>query len=143
MISLARCLKEENTLRGMVLAICLIVTIGCAHYSTARWTEDERLIKAPVDVVWEKTLEILSTERVTLREVNKDEYFISAKKHLTFWSWGDDISIRLIPRGEKHTKMNFDAGTIFGWHDFGHEGRMVRNIFDRIKRASEGKLPNR
>jgi hypothetical protein len=126
-------------MKRLPLIICLVLALGCAHYSTVRWSEDERLINAPIDVVWEKVLEILPTERITLRAVNKDEYFISAKKHLTFWSWSDDISIRLIPRGERQTIMNFDAGTVFGWqHDFGHEGRMVRNIFNRIKRLSEG-----
>lgn len=124
-------------MKRLGLSVFLLLTIGCAHYSTTRWTEDERVINAPIDIVWEKTLEILPTERATLREVDRGGYFISAKKHRTFWSWCDDISIRLIPRGEKETIMNFDAGTAFGWHDFGHEGRMVRSIFDKIKRASE------
>jgi len=127
-------------MKGLALIVCLVITIGCAHYSTTRLTENERLINAPIDVVWEKTLEILPTERMTLKEVEKDSYFIEAKKHVTFWSWGDEVSIRLIPRGERQTVMNFDAGTWFGWGDLGHEGRMVRNIFDRIKRASEGAL---
>lgn len=128
-------------MKGLALISCLLIAIGCAHYSTARRLEEENIINAPVDVVWEKTLEILPTERMTLKELDKDNYFIEAKKHMTFWSFGDNISIRLIPRGERQTIMNFDAGTWFTCCDFGHEGRMVRNIFDRIKRASEETLP--
>jgi len=119
------------------------MTIGCAHYSTTRRLEEENIINAPIDVVWEKTLEILPTERITLKEVDKANYFIEAKKHITYWSPGDNISIRLIPKREKQTIMHFDAGKWFGAFDFGHEGRMVRNIFDRIKRASEGTLPHK
>ena len=55
----------------------------------------------------------------------------------TFLSWGDEISIRLIAKGEKQTIMEFSAGTVWGWGDLGHEGRMVKSIFDRIKKASE------
>ncbi len=137
-------MAELKSLKSVILLILILVlttAISCAHYSTARRTEAENVINAPIDVVWEKTLEILPTERMTLKEVNKADYFIQAKKHITFWSPGDEVSVRLIPRGEKQTVMILDAGKWFGWLDYGHEGRMVRNIFDRIKRASEGALP--
>ena len=125
----------------LILVVLLTMALSCAHYSTARRTEAENIINAPIDVVWEKTLEILPTERMTLKEVNKDDYFIQAKKHVTFWSAGDEVSIRLRPRGRSQTIMIIDAGTCFGAFDFGHEGRMVKHIFERIKRASEGALP--
>jgi len=133
-------------MKGLALIICLIMTIGCAHYghySTAGRLEEENIINAPIDVVWEKTLQILPTERMTLREIDKDNYFVEAKKHITFWSFGDNISIRLISKRENQTVMNFDAGMCFLGGDFGHEGRMVRNIFNRIKNASEGTLPHK
>jgi len=95
------------------------------------------MINAPIDVVWQRTLEILPIERMTLKNVNKENYFIEAKKHITFWSWGDNVSIRLIPKGEEQTIMQFSAGTVWGYGDFGHEGRMIRGIFDRIKNACE------
>jgi len=129
-------------MKKILLITCLAITIlSCATYSTTRRSEAENLINAPIDVVWEKTLEILPNERMTLKNVNKDNYFIEAKKHITFWSWGDEISIRLLPRGEKQTFMQFSAGTVWGWGDFGHEGRMVQSIFDRIKKASETTAP--
>jgi hypothetical protein len=58
-------------------------------------------MNAPVDIVWVKTLEILPDERMTLKTVNKVDYFIEAKKSITFWSIGDKVGIRLVPRGEK------------------------------------------
>ncbi|MBW1730021.1 MAG: hypothetical protein JRH08_00820 [Deltaproteobacteria bacterium] len=114
-----------------------LLCLGCATYSTTRLPEAENIINAPVDIVWQKTLEILPTERMTIKTVSKADYFIAAKKHITFWSWGDDVSIRLIPKGKNQTIMQFSAGTVWGWGDFGHEGRMVKSIFNRIKRASE------
>jgi len=123
------------------MVVTLVLVVSCAHYSTARRTEPENVINAPIDVVWEKTLEILPTERMTLKEVDRNDYFIHAKKHITFWSPGDEVSIRLRPKGKSQTIMIIDAGKWFGAFDFGHEGRMVRHIFERIKRASEGTLP--
>ena len=127
--------------RLVLILILLTVAVSCAHYSTTRRPEAENVINAPIDVVWEKTLEILPTERMTLKNVNKDNYFIEAKKHITFWSWGDEVSIRLIPKNEKQTLMEFSAGTVFGWGDFGHSGRMVKSIFGKIKEASETSTP--
>ena len=130
-----------RNLTKLAIVLVLVIVVSCAHYSTARRTEAENVINAPIDVVWEKTLEILPTERMTLKEVNKEDYFIHAKKHITFWSPGDEVSIRLRPKGKNQTIMIIDAGKWFGAFDFGHEGRMVRHIFERIKRASEGALP--
>jgi hypothetical protein len=123
--------------KWLLITTLIVASASCAHYSTADRSEPENIINAPVDIVWERTLDILPTERMTLKNVNKDDYFIEAKKHITAWSWGDEISIRLIPKGEKQTIMQFSAGTVWGWGDFGHEGRMVKSIFDRIKTASE------
>jgi hypothetical protein len=119
-----------------------LVTFGCSTYSTVRRSASENIINAPVDVVWVKTLEILPDERMTLKNVNKADYFIEAKKSITFWSFGDEVGIRLVPRGEKQTEMQFSAGTVWGWGDFGHEGRMVTDIFSRIKNASESSAAN-
>ena len=35
------------------------------------------------------------------------------KKGMTFWSIGDEVRIRLIPRGEKQTEMQFNAGMVW------------------------------
>ena len=129
-------------MKRLVLIVFLILTIGCSSYSTVRRSENENLINAPIDVVWRETLKILPTERMTLNYVNKDDYFISAKKSVTFWSmpFGNDVSIRLVPRGEKRTLVDMSSQLKRGAFDWGHEGRMVRNIFNRIKNASEGAL---
>jgi len=123
--------------RILLFAVLFFAVASCATYSNMRQPDSENVINAPVEVVWQKTLEILPTERMTLKTVNKNDYFIGAKKHITFWSFGDDVSVRLIPKGEKQTIMQFSAGTVWGWGDFGHEGRMVRSIFDKIKKACE------
>jgi hypothetical protein len=119
-----------------------LITIGCSTYSTTRRAASENIINAPVDVVWAKTLEILPDERMTIKNINKADYFIEAKKAMTFWSYGDEVGVRLIPRGEKQTEMQFNAGMVWGGGDFGHEGRMVNDIFNRIKNASESAAAN-
>ena len=103
-------------MKRLFIAISLIMTffittISCSTYSTTRRPEAENTINAPIDVVWKKTLEILPTERMTLVNVNKDDHFIAAKKSITWWSWGDEVSIRLIPKGEKQTILHMDAQT--------------------------------
>lgn len=124
-------------MKRVSLFMVLMVTIGCASYSTARRPEAENIINAPIDTVWERTLEILPNERMTVKNMDKEEYFLEAKKHMTFWSWADHVSIRLIPKGESRTLMQINAGNVWGGLDMGHQGRMVRNVFDRIKEASE------
>jgi len=128
---------ESKMTKLFLIPLVLAMLTSCAAYSTANRPESENIINAPIDVVWDRTLEILPTERITLKQVDKENYFIAAKKHITFWSFGDDISIRLIPKGKRQTVMEFSSGTLWGGLDFGHEGRMVRNIFERIRKASE------
>jgi hypothetical protein len=120
------------------ISILLMIIVSCTSYSTTRRAEPENIINAPIDVVWERTLEILPTERMTIKNIDKENYFIEAKKHVTFLSPGDNVNIRLIQKGEKQTIMHCSAETVWHyWVDFGHECRMAINIFNRIKNASE------
>lgn len=120
------------------ISILLMIIISCTSYSTMRRAEPENIINAPIDVVWERTLEILPTERMTIKNIDKENYFIEAKKHATFLSPGDNVNVRLIQKGEKQTIMHCSAETVWHyWVDFGHECRMTINIFNRIKNASE------
>jgi hypothetical protein len=121
----------------VIAFLFLFIATACTHYSTAVRNEAENSINAPISIVWEKTLEILPSERITLKTVDKDSYFVAGKKHATFWSWGDDISIRLVPKGEQQTIMLFDAGAGFQLVGWGHQERMVKDIFQRIKTTSE------
>ena len=65
-----------------------MMIVGCTIHSTAERSDTEYIINAPIDVVWEKTLQALSQEKVTLKTVKKPDYFISG------WNWwGDEISV--------------------------------------------------
>ena len=68
------------------ISILLIIIVGCNSYSTTRRAEPENIINAPIDVVWERTLEILPTERMTIKNIDKENYLIEARKHVTFLS---------------------------------------------------------
>jgi len=120
------------------LVVIIILLFGCTHYySTATQPQDENIINAPIDIVWEKTLQILPTERISLKIIDKKNYFIFGEKHITIWSWGDNINIHLIPLGDNQTIMQFEAGAKAQLYDWGHEKRMVKDIFTKIKIASE------
>ena len=112
-----------------------MTVVGCTLHSTAKRSDTEYIIKAPIDVVWEKTLQVLPQEKVTLKTVNKPDYFISG------WNWwGDEISVRLTAGADaKQTRMYLEVGAwaIVGWFVWGHEERTASGIFQKIKRASE------
>ena len=130
----------KKILSWLIPVSLIMISVGCAHYSTTGdRTPSENIINAPIDTVWQKTLEILPEERITLQKVDKANYFISANKDITIWSWGDDIRIRLFQRGENQTIVHFEAGAkaqLIGW---GHQERMVNELFNKIKVAAESK----
>jgi hypothetical protein len=130
----------KKMVASLVTMLFIIVSSGCAHYSTTGdRTPSENIVNAPIDTVWQKTLEILPQERIRLRDVDKANYYISADKQITIWSWGDNIVIRLFQRGENQTVVHFESGAkaqLIGW---GHQERMVKDIFNKIKIASESK----
>ena len=122
-------------MKRSLLTIFLILIIGCTIRSTAERSDTEYIINAPIDVVWENTLQALPQEKVTLKTVNRPDYFVSG------WNWwGDEISVRLTAStAEKQTRMYLEVGAwgIVGWVVWGHEERTIRSIFQKIKSASE------
>jgi hypothetical protein len=99
--------------------------------------EAENTINAPIDIVWEKALTILPLEGISIMSTDKKDFFISGKKRVTLGHWGDDFSVRLIPKGEKQTIMYIGKGTKAQFVGYGHGGPMARNVFNKIKTASE------
>ncbi len=122
-------------MKRFLLVIFLMTVVGCTIRSTAERSDTVYIINAPIDVVWENTLQVLPQEKVTLKTVNKPDYFVSG------WNWwGDEISVRLTAsENEKQTRMYLEVGgvAIVGWVVWGHEERTIRSIFQKIKSASE------
>ncbi len=122
--------------KGIYLFLVLLF-IGCTHYSTTKRPQSENIINAPIDTVWEKTLQVLPTEDITIKIADKNSYSISGRKGMTIWSIADDVTIQLLPKGENQTIVTFHSETknlLIGW---GHEERLVSSIFNKIKSASE------
>jgi hypothetical protein len=123
------------------LFVILFIAAGCAPnygtYSTTERPAEENIINAPVDVVWENALVILPQERMTIKDANKKDYVIKARKAVTLLSIGDNVTISLVPKGDKQTVMNFKAEAVRGIGGFGHQERMAKDIFQKIKAASE------
>lgn len=129
-------------LRGKALALLLVAVLltACAHYSTTHdRSETENTIMAPIDTVWKVTHEILPPERITIQSSDKNTYTIVAKKAITLASAGDDITIKLYARNPSATIVHFEAHPSLGttWIGWGHQERMVKDIFAKIKAASE------
>ncbi|MBK7551670.1 MAG: hypothetical protein IPI61_08415 [Syntrophaceae bacterium] len=126
---------------GKIFFIVLMVFLaGCAHYSvTSERTEEENTIVAPIEVVWQKTLDLLPNERISVTTSDISTYTIKARKSVTFWSWGDDVTIKLYPRSPQKTIVHIEAHpalgtTLVGW---GHQERMTVSLFEKIKSLSE------
>jgi hypothetical protein len=103
----------------------------------------ENVINAPIDIVWEKTLQILKAERVSLKTVSKMDYSISGRTRITLWSLlGDNINIRLTPFGGEQTFLYFEAEARFKLFDWGAEERTLETILNRIRSSSEIPVPS-
>jgi hypothetical protein len=126
----------------IVYVAFLIFLTGCAHYSTTlERAEEQNTISAPIDVVWQKTLELLHNERITLDTFNESNHTIYAQKDVTLWSWGDDITIRLHSLTSNKTVVHIEVHpdvrtTLIGW---GHQKRLAVYLFEKMKSTSEGR----
>lgn len=128
-----------NTGKIFILVLMAFLT-GCAHYSvTAERTEADNIIVAPIEVVWQKTLDLLPNEQISVTTFDKSTYTIKARKSVTVWSWGDDVTIKLYSRTPQKTIVHIEAQpalgtTLVGW---GHQERMTISLFEKIKSLSE------
>jgi len=126
---------------GKIILITLMFFLtGCAHYSvTAERTEEANTIVAPIEVVWQKTIDLLPNEGISVITSDKSTYTIKARKSVTVWSWGDDLTIKLYSRTPQKTIVHIEAHpalgtTLVGW---GHQERMTVSLFEKIKSISE------
>lgn len=129
-----------TTVYKIIFIVLVAFLSNCAHYSvTAERTEEQNTIAAPIDVVWQKTLELLSSEQILIITSEKSTYTIKARKSVTMWSWGDDVTIKLYSRIPQKTVVHIEAHpsvgtTLVGW---GHQERMAVSLFDKLKSLLE------
>ena len=128
-------------MKRLPFLVIFIAIMGCTHFTSTLRPYTLDIIYAPVDIVWENTLQILPRTTITLKEVKRFDYLIVAKKLISFDNlWGGEITIRLTAKGEEQTIMYFEAEGRIRLLDLGHEEHMIRNIFYQIKRASESSI---
>jgi|WetSurSiteA1Bulk_404760.scaffolds.fasta_scaffold87336_2 hypothetical protein len=120
-----------------VFIFASILLCGCTHYSLATRPETDNVINAPVDAVWDRTLTVLREEDVTVNSADKRTLQISARYKTTIWSFGDDLTFQLMPRGTTQTVLIIAARTSNLLFDWGHEKRLSLSLFGKIKSASE------
>ena len=121
----------------VILVFACILLSGCTHYSSATRPETENVINASLDTVWDRTLMVLNNDNITVNSADKQTLQIAARNGMTAWSIGDDITIRLMPRGTTQTVLTIDAKSSNLLFDWGHEKRLSLSLFDKIRSASE------
>ena len=121
----------------VVFLFASIILGGCTHYSSATRPEAENLINASFDSVWDRTLQVLKNDEVTVNSAEKQTFQISARNKTTIWSFGDDLTFRFIPRGSTQTLLTIDAKSSNLLFDWGHEKRLSLSLFEKIKSAAE------
>jgi len=127
---------KKGILRSAIFFVVAVV-IGCTHYSTANRSDAENRIHAPVSVVWEKTLEILRNEKVSLEIVKKADYAIMGSILADLVMDGSDLTIQLIPRGKNETVAHIEAKGKSQVVGLGVQESQVKQLFNRIKEVSE------
>lgn len=129
-------------MKKLLLIIILLGLLGCSHSPRVINSYSENVVDAPIDLVWEKTLQVLSAEGITLGTVSKFDYLISGRTPVAPRSWlGNDIQIRLSSMGEVKTYIFIEAGARVKLFDWGGEQRAVNDLFQKIKVASEHRPP--
>jgi hypothetical protein len=124
--------------RPILFAILSILcSSGCAHYSTGKQPLQTNLINAPVDIVWNTSLQILPQLGITIKNYDQDQYFISARKGITFWSWGDTVTLTFKQRNSTQTNVLINCQANAQLYDWGNCNRVTRDLFVRIKKTAE------
>ena len=102
--------------RLLLVAVLIAASASCASVSNVDKPKPENIINADIDTVWEKTLETLNAEGMTLEKTNPDRYFVEATQYVKRyrgaleWTQGPEISIKLTPASKsegKQTKLRF------------------------------------
>lgn len=125
-------------MKRIFFVMLIVMLFGCGtYYSTMTRPESENIINAPIDIVWEKVLQILPTEDITIRIADKNSHSILGRKGMSMSSIADDIAIQLIPKGEHQTIMNFSCQSKNAGYDWGNSERVTLSFFNKVKEASE------
>ncbi len=134
------CVRNRSLpMKRLPMIAILILTAGCSTFldSHSERPETEIVVHAPIDVVWEKALEILPNERMILVSTDKDEYLISAeKKGSTLKHTRALINLKLLTIGKNETLVKLWAQNV-GLAGFGHQGRVIRNFSEKLKGVCE------
>ena len=143
----------------LVITALMVACTSCAHNPDVAKSKPVDMINADVNTVFDKTLEILNAEGMTIEKTNKNRYFVNATQYVPRsrgaidWTQGPDISVRLTPakksEGNK-TKIKIkgvfnyferDSRTPIVLEDDESEAyidELIERLTVRIKARSEG-----
>jgi hypothetical protein len=121
-------------------AVVVLATLaqGCTTFSTTSLPVEYTIIAAPADVVWAKTLEVLPSENITVDEIEPTVYFLKGTKAFSLRSNGEYVIVKLHPREDGRTFVRINATTVSQLIGWGHAEKVCRDLFRKIKTASEG-----
>ena len=126
----------SRLLRAAMILV-MATAMGCTYYTTAIRNDAENIIHAPLDVVWETTLEVLRYEAATLDIVKRSENIILGETRYYGCTDKNDIAIKFIPQGEKKTILHLQVKGQSQTLGFDYQKYLAEYFFNKIKQGSE------
>jgi len=91
----------------------------------------ERTYDIPIDLMFEKILEVVNNSSLKLVETNKEKFEILAITSMTLISWGENLYISFEIQGDR-TIMKFCSTTLFQMYSWGKNERNYNNLISEI-----------
>lgn len=92
----------------------------------------ERTYDIPVDLMYEKLKEVIDDSSFNLTDFNAQRHEILATSNISFWSWGENLYLSMVPDVEQ-TKVTFISATFFQVYAWGKNDRNLDKVVEEIE----------
>ncbi|WP_027420890.1 hypothetical protein [Crocinitomix catalasitica] len=94
--------------------------------------ESKHTYDIPIDLMFEKAIEVISNSQFKLVDTNKETMEVLAISKISFKSWGENIYLRFEPNGDKSI-MYFCSTTLFQSYSWGKNESNNSVLFNEIE----------
>ncbi len=123
--------KNCNNIRALIVS-GLTLIIGCTSATTGTGKIAPRIYNQEYNVVFSRALEAAIVKKWQIVFADKETGIISAKTSTGFWTWGDNISIRIHKIGTGKVQVDLTSGTDRQVIDWGHNARNIRAFYKQL-----------
>ncbi len=92
----------------------------------------DRTYDIPVDLMYEKLKEVIDDSSFNLTDFNAQKHEILATSKISFWSWGENLYLSMVPDGQQ-TKVTFISATFFQVYAWGKNDRNLDSVVEEIE----------